>query len=126
MSHHKLFARHKFGVGDSKNPEDNQYFPEDNRQAHPDLAFKDHTTLGAEAETRTAMKLILMDKDPQLVRERRQFMAGDVTGVLAMHLRHLQDFNKNFFLRKYNFDEFIKMFIVVETNFAIKETKSSM
>lgn len=114
----------KFGVGESANPEDNQFFPEDDRAVHPDLAQKTEAMLGAEAETRTAMKLIMMDKDPSMVRERRQFMASGSSGVLALHLRHLQDFNKNFFLRKYNFDEFIKMFIIVDTNFVIKESKT--
>lgn len=74
-----------------------------------------------DAKARAAAKLALQDLDPKSVRERNIFMSGNANGVLAVHFRHLQNFNKAFF--KQGFDDVVTFFILIQAGYVIKHTK---
>lgn len=102
-------------MDDSEDEEDNK----DHRNLSRKVSLS-NTDKAALARAKAAAKVALQDLDPKAVRERNQFMSGNATGCLAVHLRHLQNFNKSFFARQYHLEDILNLVVFINVNYLSK------
>ena len=72
-----------------------------------------------------AAKLAMQDLDPESVKQRHIFMSSDVSGLLAIHMRHLCSFNKIYFnTSSFQHDEIIALVVTISVNYVTKQSKT--
>merc|ERR1712071_108826 len=72
-----------------------------------------------------AAKLAMQDLDPESVKQRHIFMSSDVSGLLAVHMRHLCSFNKMYFnTSSFQHDDILALVVTVSVNYVTKQSKT--
>ena len=104
---------------------------QDSQKSHPDfkpvprLSIQKMKDDNLQHKVNAAAKLAMQDLDPESVKQRHIFMSSDVSGLLAIHMRHLCSFNKMYFnTSSFQHDDILALVVTISVNYVTKQSKT--